>query len=87
MTVVRVTLIKIEVAVFAVLRMYCSQGEGSGVFCMDAPDGTTIDQLLDMLGIPDTEMKQTYVNSLRREGDYVLKDWEKVAVFPPIAGG
>jgi sulfur carrier protein ThiS len=54
---------------------------------MDVPAETTVDGLLAMLGIPAEEMKQTYVDSLRQEGGYVLKDGERVAVFPPIAGG
>ncbi len=76
----------IEVSLYATLRKHRSEGEG-GSFQMDVPAGTTVDGLLAMLGITAEEMKQTYVDSLRQEGGYVLKDGERVAVFPPIAGG
>ena len=54
---------------------------------MSVPQGTTIDNVLEILGIPAAEMKQTFVNGLYQQGDYVLQDKERVAIFPPIAGG
>ena len=77
----------IEVALFATLRKYGPSGGGSSAFWLDVPAGTTVDNLLELLGIPVTETKQAFVNSLRQEGDYVLQDNERVAIFPPIAGG
>jgi molybdopterin converting factor small subunit len=77
----------IEVALFATLRKYRPTGDGSGVFWLDVPDGTTVDKLLELLGIPATEAKQAFVNNHRQEGEYVLQDKERVAIFPPIAGG
>lgn len=80
-------MIAIEVALFATLRRYRPNRDHSDAFWLDAPEGTTIDELLEMLGIPATEMKQTFVNSLRQEGEYVLQDKDRIAIFPPIAGG
>ena len=80
-------MIAVEVALFANLRIYHPDGEDGGAFRMEVPEGTTIDGLLEMLGIPDTEMKQTFINSLRERGEYVLQSDERVAIFPPIAGG
>jgi molybdopterin converting factor small subunit len=54
---------------------------------MDVPDGTTVDALLELLGIPAVEAKQTFVNHHHQEGDYILQDQERAAIFPPIAGG
>ena len=79
-------MISVEVAVFATLRRYRPDGDG-GAFWLDVPQGTTVDDLVDMLGIPASEMKQTFVDSVRQEGGHVLKDKERVAIFPPIAGG
>jgi molybdopterin converting factor small subunit len=80
-------LISIEVALFATLRKYRPGGGASSAFWLDVPDGTTIDQLLELLGIPATEAKQTFVNRHHQEGEYVLQDRERAAIFPPIAGG
>ena len=80
-------MISIEVAVYAILRRYVAGRGDGGAFWLDVPEGTTIDDLLDVLGIPATETKQAFVNSLRQDGQYVLHDQERVAIFPPIAGG
>ena len=77
----------IEVALFATLRKYGPSGAVSGVFWMDLPDGTTVFTLLELLGIPAAEAKQTFVNSRHQEGEYVLQDQERAAIFSPIAGG
>jgi molybdopterin converting factor small subunit len=54
---------------------------------LDVPEGTTVDTLLELLGIPAAETQQTFVNRRHQEGDYVLQDRERAAIFPPIAGG
>jgi len=80
-------LIAIEVALFATLRKYAPSEGGSGAFWLDVPEGTTVDTLLELLGIPAAEAKQMFVNRRHQEGDYVLQDQERAAIFPPIAGG
>ena len=80
-------MISIEVALFATLRKYRLGGGGSSAFWLDVPDGTTVDTLLELLGIPAAETQQTFVNRRHQEGDYVLQDRERAAIFPPIAGG
>ncbi len=80
-------LIAVEVALFATLRKYRPDGGGTSAFWMDVPEGTTLAGLMEKLGIPVTETKQAFAGAQRREGDYVLQDRERVAVFPPVAGG
>ncbi len=80
-------LIAIEVAVFATLRKYHPKKDERGAFWLDVPQGITVDKLVELLGIPEAEVKQTFVNNLRQEGEYVLQDKDRVAVLPPIAGG
>ena len=80
-------MIEIEVALFATLRMYSPVKGEKGAFRLEVPDGTTVEGLLERLSIPENEAKQTFVNNLRQEGRYVLRDKERVAIFPPIAGG
>ncbi len=79
--------ITVAVSVYAGLRKYCTQKGAGDSMQLSVPEGTTIDSLVRILGIPAFETKQVYVNSLLQEGAYVLKDGERVAVFPPIAGG
>jgi len=75
------------VALFATLRRFHPRKGERGDFWLSVPQGTTVDNVLEMLGIPPAEMKQTFVNGLYQQGEYVLQDKERVAIFPPIAGG
>ena len=77
----------VEVALFATLRKYRPGRGDTSAFQLDMPEGTTVDGLLRILGIPASETKQVFAGSKRREGAYVLQDGERVAIFPPVAGG
>jgi len=79
--------ITVEVALFATLRKYRLEEGGTSPFRVDVPEGTTVAALLRILGIPTDEMKQVFAGSQRRGGTYVLQDGERVAIFPPVAGG
>jgi len=79
--------ITVEVALFATLRKYRPAGCDTSAFRMGVPDGTTVGELLADLGIPAAETKQVFVGSQRRDGGHVLQADDRVAVFPPVAGG
>ena len=79
--------ITLEVVLYATLRRYNPHGESSAPFLLQLPVGSDLALLLQELKIPPHESKQVFVNSVRREQDYILQDGERVAVFPPIAGG
>ena len=80
-------MITLEVVLFATLRRYNPHGEGSDPFPLQLPVGSNVEQILSKLKIPPHESKQVFVNNVRREKDYILQDGQRVAVFPPIAGG
>ncbi len=80
-------MITLEVVLFATLRRYNPYGESSEPFSLQLPVGSNVEQIISELKIPPHESKQVYVNSVRREKDYILQDGQRVAVFPPIAGG
>ena len=79
--------IRVEVALFATLRKYHPNKPETGAVWLEVPAGTTIDGLLEILGIQAEKTKQTFVSSRQRDGDYVIQDGERVGIFPPIAGG
>jgi len=79
--------IKVEVALFATLSKYNPAGESTEPFTLQFPEGSTVEDVLKRLQIPPQESKQVFVDSHRRDRDYVLKEGERVAIFPPIAGG
>lgn len=54
---------------------------------MEVGEGTTIQGLLDRLDIPPDIPKLIFLNGTHARADTVLKDGDRVGVFPPIAGG
>jgi len=88
--------VKITVKVFATLTQYLTQeflaqypqGIRSGApLEVDLSEGSTLDDLVDRLGLPKDLVKVTFVNARAEEPDYRLKSEDVVGIFPPIAGG
>lgn len=80
-------MIEVRVRAYATLRDYLPgvpAGESSTVA---VPEGTTIAQLADRLGIPAAEVKTRFVNGVQRDPAHRLQPGDEVAFFPPIGGG
>jgi len=72
----------ILVKVYATLSRYTG-----GETTLYIEGAETVHALLEMIGVPEDEVKNVMVNGRRREHDYALVDGDRVALFPPIAGG
>ena len=72
----------ILVKIYATLRKYT---DGEGTIHMDQAE--TVKDVLDKIGVPEKEVKNVIVNGRRRGIDYQVADGDRVALFPPIAGG
>jgi len=72
----------ILVKVYATLRKYTN---GEGTIHMDQAE--TVKNILEKLGVPEKEVKNVIVNGRRRDQNHLLADGDRVALFPPIAGG
>ncbi|HEX9914160.1 MAG TPA: MoaD/ThiS family protein [Candidatus Bathyarchaeia archaeon] len=72
----------ILVKVYATLRRHTG---GESTLYIEGAE--TVHALLEMIGVPEAEVKNVMVNGRRREHDYTLTDGDRVALFPPIAGG
>lgn len=80
--------IKIELRLFASLAPYMpSKGTTDDSKTIEVSEGTTIDMLIDHLGIPNDIVKAVFLNGIRAKGDEILKHGDRVGVFPPVAGG
>ncbi len=78
---------RVEVRVFATLRRYFPDlGVGEPLY-LDLPEGTTAGQLMARLGLPAEEVKVIMRNARQVEPDEVLRDGDRVAFIPPVAGG
>ena len=62
----------------------CCAGEG---MVKSLGKETTVEELVKELGIPEDIPKIVIVNDGLAEFDCVLKDGDRVSVFPPLAGG
>ena len=80
-------MITVHVKLFATLRQY-RPGLGIGeAFPVELPEGATVADLIQALGLPQGEVKVVFVNALFREPEHVLDDGDEVGIFPPVGGG
>ena len=79
---------KIQLNLFASLTKFLPETGSSGFSnLMEIDEGTTIEALLDQLKIPREQPKIIFLNGLHAEETRVLKDGDRLGIFPPLAGG
>lgn len=80
-------MVTVDVVLFAHLSDFQPDGRGgrhSRTFEFD--DGTTIADVIAMLKLPD-EPRVIFVNGRHADDARVLADGDRLAIFPPVAGG
>ncbi len=81
---------RIELALFATLERYLpassEAGSRPGSRVLDVPDGTTIGEVIATLQLPD-EPRVIFVNGRHASEDDALTEGDRLAIFPPVAGG
>jgi len=78
---------RIELALFAKLSArYPVGGGGREPRPLDIEDGITVGALVERIGLAD-EQRITFVNGRHAPDDLVLAPGDRLAIFPPIAGG
>jgi len=79
--------LEVELRVYATLRKYLpAQPLGEGTLFRAEP-GTSVAGLLEQAGVPLDRVKIIMVNNRHAGPDRVLAHGDRVAVFPPVAGG
>lgn len=80
---------KLEIRLFAGLK--CNNEElescGKNVFYLEVDDEISLEKLHRLLKIHSTPALVNLVNGISRPKDWVLKDQDRVGIFPPIGGG
>lgn len=79
--------IKVEVRLYATLRKYHAKAGADEVVTLQMPESANLTTLLARLGVPKEEARITYVNNRQKGNDYLLRDGDRVAIFPPVGGG
>ena len=78
---------QLEVRLFATLRAFAPTDAVAGVFSADCPEGATVDDLAERLGIEAAKVHMRMVNGVGVAGTHVLKERDRVGLFPPVGGG
>jgi sulfur carrier protein ThiS len=79
--------VRIQVCLYASLSSHLpgvTAGDGALV---DAEPCATVGDVLKMLGIEPDSPKILFVNGIHAKPDRILKEGDRLAAFPPIAGG
>jgi len=78
---------KVEIRLFASLRKYHPSSGDSEAFTMELGDKTSLGNLVDKLKIPRQEIGVLMVNGKWQKENYLLKDGDRIGIFPLIGGG
>ncbi len=79
---------KIQLRLFASLAVYLPDQRKDSPSCLaEVEEGTTIKSLLESLKVPPELPKIIFLNGVHADETAVLKDGDRLGVFPPLAGG
>ncbi len=79
--------ILVRVKLFASLRRHRPASAAGPDFVQSLTSGSTVEALLEQLGINGAEAAIVLAGGERRDPGYPLKDGDEVAIFPPMGGG
>ncbi|MBF0257274.1 MAG: MoaD/ThiS family protein [Desulfamplus sp.] len=74
---------KIELKLFATIARYLPDSPEA----FFVKEGITIREVSALLGIPESDVKLTFVNGKLRPLDYALENGDRLGMFPPVGGG
>lgn len=78
---------RVDVVLFAHFSGFQPDGKGGRhARTFELEEGTTIADVVAMLGLPD-EPRVIFVNSTHAPEEQELRDGDRLAIFPPVAGG
>ena len=76
---------QVYLRVYGDLRRYVTDDEWT--YERRLEEGSTVDELLRMIGIPDGEPRLIWVNKQLSEENSVLKDGDEIVIGLPVGGG
>ncbi|SKA74517.1 MoaD/ThiS family protein [Desulfobaculum bizertense] len=74
---------KINVKCFATLSTFDPKEPEN----FEVPDGITVAQLIELLGIEREEVKIMFINSTHVKDSATIQDGDRVGLFPAVGGG
>ena len=76
----------VQVNLYATLALQTTR-RGAEADLVEIEDGTSIGDILDRLGVSRDSPKIIFLNGVHADLETIPKDGDRIAVFPPIAGG
>lgn len=73
----------IELKCYATLTRYTPPGADR----YELPEGATVGETMDRLGLVPEDVKLIFVNGAKAERDTRLKDGDRLGLFPAVGGG
>jgi len=78
---------KVDLALFAYLSQYQPDGLGGRhPRALELPEQSQVADVIELLGLPD-QPRVVFVNGRHAPDDHVLVEGDRLAIFPPVAGG
>jgi sulfur carrier protein ThiS len=77
------THVKIQLKLYATLKKF-TPSDGDEI---NIEPGSSVDDILKQLGIPDTDAKLIFINGKKGAIDTILNGGERLGIFPPVGGG
>ena len=78
---------EVTLNLFATLTQYMPAKAKGHTCTIELDEGTRVRDLLEGLKIPAKKVKIVFLNGVHSKGDEILKEGDRVGVFPPIGGG
>jgi molybdopterin converting factor small subunit len=77
----------VEIRLFATFRAFLPPGSKTFSFTKSLEEGTTVEEILRELKLPEQDPKIIIVNGVHAEPGRVLRDGDILSLFPPVGGG
>lgn len=80
------TNMKVQYTLYASLSEF-SPDRTRRTLVTEVPEGTSVGELVGRLRVPSDQIKIIFVNGVHAKLDTVLKEGDRVGLFPLVAGG
>ena len=78
---------KIEVNLYATLKKYMKNETGGKSSVIALEDGICVKDVIQKLKVPADSVKLIFINGVHAKRDTILKDGDRLGLFPPVGGG
>ncbi|MFO7943753.1 MAG: MoaD/ThiS family protein [Anaerolineales bacterium] len=79
--------VHVEVRVFATLRRYLAELDIGEPKLLEVPQGTTLGEIREQLGLPTEEVKVIMRNNRQADEEDLAQEGDRITYIPAVAGG